>query len=119
MNRILILLTSMILAAQVSAEQIGDLECGTLYYHYLAYQKNEPKTDSVDIKKSNYYAGFISGFVSGNVFHRNPINFPKSETYNEYAVIVGKWLESHPEEWSRNSVFCTYMALIENYGSKN
>ena len=104
---ILVISLMLICLAIAQTDRILWLEGNQLADDWNAY--------NTDLKRPA--AGRYMGYVLGVVDAYNGIEFsiPEGTQTRQMCIIVGRWLEEHPETWEKAAVSLVKLALAEKY----
>jgi hypothetical protein len=120
MKKVLVLLGVLIMVGTASWAQ--DTTFGTgqwLHDDWLAFQKvigGDSPTDKEGVI-SAMYSGYV---LAATVVMRdaNWIAIPAKSTVGQWAAVVGKYLDDHPEQWTLSAEVLVYRALYAVWPGK-
>ena len=81
------------------------------------YQKLDARTPNADLLRAGQYMGYVTGVAMEGQAARI-FTFPTSVSPYQLFAIVGKYIDSHPDEWNVAADTLIYDALVFLYPYK-
>jgi hypothetical protein len=89
------------------------LDGHTLVEGWKAYKRVEKDhAELVDPYLRGLYMGYVMGFCDAASKH---FNIPSGTTNERIFIVVGKYVDEHPEEWHKPADFLVIKALNEEF----
>lgn len=79
-------------------------------------EKYRADSEDVDSVLLAGYAGFVCGVTDTM---RGRIAIPNRTSGEQLTVIVGRYVDAHPDRWSEKAVFLVIDALIDAFGLRS
>ena len=121
--KIFVVISLFLVCSAVGAEIGPNRTCEDLHSVWLESKESERvnfNEDAIEISKALrlFDVGAYLGYIVGWIDRDDAINLPIDESIDECLMIVGNWLEQHPEKWPERSSDCVFWALEDAFGLK-